>query len=107
LKYLAEIDASLDGGDDETAGLVLQPSRVYPINYMNLSRMDETGEICLYRYSMNTLLQSTKQAAKGVEKGVKSAAKPAEAGFVPCYPVVMFRSDLPVHIGLLKELFSL
>lgn len=100
-RYFEEVSAEVDAEDDAVSQLVVAPSRVYPINHINLSRIDRAGEICLYRYTMNTLLNVIKRSEKTEAKSAGN--KPV----VPCYPVVMFRSDINVQVSLMKELFSL
>ena len=95
LKYLGDLNTVADEAEDSAQSLVLAPSRVYPINLMNLSRVDDVGEIALYRYSMHTLLNAAK-ASKGA-----TTIKP-----IACYPVVLFRSAISVQFALLQELLQ-
>jgi hypothetical protein len=107
MEYLAELDTSLASADAEVDSPPLfaaSPARIYPVNLMNLSRMDQIGEISLYRYSMHTLLTTTRElAAKGSDKAV---AKIADKRAIPCYPVVVFRCSAKVQLAFLKELFA-
>jgi len=107
MAYLADLETALhsSAADEEIPPLfAVSPERIYPVNLINLSRMDEVGEITLYRYSMHTLLTVTKEtAAKSSEKAV---GKSADKNTVPCYPVVMFRCTATVQLAFLKELFA-
>lgn len=78
-------------------GFTAPPARVYPINHINLSRVGLQAEIGLYRFSITTL-------ANAMREGTKHANSKTPA--VSCYPVVMFRCDLPVQVSLIKELYS-
>jgi hypothetical protein len=73
------------------------PTRVYPINHLNLARTDDMAEIGCYRFSLHSIVDALRQTRE--KKSIKAAP-------VKCYPVVMFRSDLSVQLTLLKELFS-
>lgn len=107
MQYLADLSTSSDSATDESeppALFAASPERIYPVNLMNLSRMDEVGEIALYRYSMHTLLSVTREAAaKGTDK---AASKVADKNIIPCYPVVMFRCTTAVQLALIKDLFA-
>lgn len=107
MQYLAGLETALESSaaDEEVAPLfAASPERIYPVNLMNLSRMDLVGEITLYRYSMHTLLTATREVAE--KSSDKTAAKVAEKNTVPCYPVVMFRCTAAVQLAFLKELFT-
>ncbi len=107
MQYLADLDSSLgsSAGESEASQLfAASPERIYPVNLMNLSRMDQVGEIALYRYSMHTLLTVTREAA--AKPSDRSAAKIAEKNAVSCYPVVIFRCTASVQLAFLKELFA-
>jgi hypothetical protein len=107
MHYLADLETALHSpaADEDLPPLfAASPERIYPVNLMNLSRMDEVGEIALYRYSMHTLLTVTREAA--AKQSEKGAAKASEKNTVPCYPVVMFRCTASVQLAFLKELFS-
>jgi hypothetical protein len=104
-KYFQELSGEFDAEEDAASELLIAPTRVYPINYINLSRIDEVGEMSLYRYSMHTMLTEVRKGDKAGDKaGVKA---PADKIAISCYPVVMFRSEVTVQISLLKDLFSL
>lgn len=95
-QYLKNVGEVNDEGGHELT-FASPPSRVYPVNHINLARVGDSAEIGLYRFSINSLVErlpSTK--AKALSKGEP----------IQCYPVVMFRSDLPIQIALLKELLS-
>ena len=96
LKYVAEVSGDIDTENSGPNPISVPPARVYPVNHINLARMDNVGEIGLFRYSIHTLLTHAKA------KPDKAGEKPA----IPCYPVVMFRSDLAVQIALLRELYD-
>lgn len=103
MKYFAELSPGEDEDTDESmSDLSASPSRIYPVNNFNLSRMDDVGEIALYRYSMHTLLNVTRSTKLGGKTSPEEAAKRV----VPAYPVVMFRSDVVVQWALLNELFN-
>lgn len=99
-KYFTEVSTEYDAEGDADSELLVAPSRVYPINHINLSRIDTVGELCLYRYTMNTLLNSVRKPEKG------SVKPTGDKVVVPCYPVVMFRSEISVQVALLRALFS-
>jgi hypothetical protein len=102
LKYVAEVAPDVDTDDSGPHSISVPPSRVYPVNHINLARMDDVGETGLFRYSIHTLLTTAK--TKGADK--TPGAEKVGATPVPCYPVVMFRSDLAVQIALLRELYQ-
>lgn len=102
LNYLSVL--ALEDDDDASGphSISVPPARVYPVNHINLARMDDIGEIGLFRFSIHTLL--TKQ--RGLKSAGKLQAKNDEGSAIPCYPVVMFRSDLAVQAALLRELYG-
>ena len=100
LDYLGALAADVgDQVQDTKLQFSAPPVRVYPVNLMNLSRMNDVGEIALYRYSMHSLLTTTREADK-------SSSKKSGAAEVQCYPVVLFRSSTFVQLDLIKELFD-
>jgi hypothetical protein len=83
MHYLADLETALHSSvaDEDLPPLfAASPERIYPVNLMNLSRMDEVGEIALYRYSMHTLLTVTREAA--AKQSEKSAAKSSDKNTV-------------------------
>ncbi len=100
VKYLTDLSEKTELWDSEPQSISVPPSRVYPINHINLARVDTVGEIGLFRYSIHTLLTQTNPKSPG-------NAHAKEQAHIPCYPVVMFRSDLSVQIALLRELYRL
>jgi hypothetical protein len=103
-KYFEDVSAEFDSEDEPCPELLVAPTRIYPVNHINLSRIDEVGEICLYRYAMNTLLNTLRKPENVTDRSTMKT--PTEKSVVPCYPVVMFRSDVRVQVALLKELFE-
>lgn len=98
LSYIENFpDVSADLSDF-ALGFSTPPERVYPVNHIALSRVGSQAEIGLYRFSINTLADAMREGSK------HSNAKPPS---INCYPVVMFRCDLPVQLALLKEFYSL
>lgn len=73
------------------------PARVYPVNHLNLSRVDQTAEMSLYRHAVHTLVSQMNEARK---------SGGAKTPLVNAYPVVLFRSDLKVLLALVKELYT-
>jgi hypothetical protein len=106
LKYLSDLSGMMGAAkpldEDEYALQAVSPGRVYPINVLNLARVEGVGEIGLFRYSIHTLLNASKSHQKTSAKSEKNAG----TDLVPCYPVVMFRSELAVHHALIREIFS-
>lgn len=74
------------------------PDRVYPVNHMNLGRVDNMAEIGFYRFSVNSLVERMRSAQSG--------QKEAKVQALNCYPVVMFRSNIETQLALLKQLYS-
>jgi hypothetical protein len=97
LKFLE--GAKVDSGEVEefNLGFSQPPARVYPVNHVNLSRIDQTAEISLYRHSVHSLVNQMNEARKAA--GTKTP-------LVNAYPVVLFRSDLKVLLALVKELHA-
>jgi len=73
------------------------PARVYPVNFFNLARVDQVGEIGLFRFSLNTLATQIDEAKKNPD---------APTSPVRCYPVVMFRCEIAVQAAFVRELYS-
>jgi hypothetical protein len=80
---------------------MVTPNRIYPVNHLNLSRMDDVAEIGLFRYSIHTMLTKTKPT----QKADKAKAAVGDLA-VPCYPVVMFRCDVSVQLALIKDMYE-
>ena len=78
-------------------GFTAPPKRVYPVNHINFSRINNSSEIGFFRFSVSTLVDRLRELREN------SAARPAA---VKCYPAVMFRCDLDVQVALIKELFA-
>jgi hypothetical protein len=100
LDYVSKLSEEHTSLDALKPLAMVPPERIYPVNHINLSRMDEMAEIGLFRYSIHTLLTKTKPTQKGEKALSQSDA------IIPCYPVVMFRCDLGVQLSLIKELYS-
>lgn len=73
------------------------PTRVYPVNHIQLSRVDQLGEIGFYRFSIATAATQINESKSANNKKIKP---------IQCYPVVMFRCDLSTQIELVKELLT-
>ena len=96
LDYLSKF-GERGGSKQFTLSFSSPPERVYPVNHLNLSRVDEQAEMGLYRFSIKSLAEYMVGAKK------PTSQKPAS---ILCYPVVMFRSDLDVQLALVTELYA-
>ena len=95
MDYLSKVSDSHDKSC--LMAFTAPPARVYPVNHMNLARVDKIAEIGFFRFSVNSL------ADKIRELDSKPESKTAP---LLCYPVVMFRCDLAVQLAFVKALYS-
>jgi hypothetical protein len=95
LKFLGEVAIESAAPASYNLSFSSPPARVYPVNHLNLSRIDQTGELGLYRHSVHSLVSQMRDARDSGKTPVVTA-----------YPVVLFRTELPVLLALLKELYT-